>query len=138
MKKLRKTMILPESINLTKGWNLGGTLHNVTVSEWHRSKWRNGLATCSDFVCRIASLHGEQSVDDNGNIKGIYHSSLAPLKKEQLFGLSVQLLQAVSLGTRDHVAHIADNHITQWVFIAAAQMGWLTVVSESAELQGAP
>lgn len=127
MKKLRKTMNLPQTINLTKGWNVGGTLHDVTVSEWHRSKWGNGLATCSDFVTRIASLHGEPSIDDPGNQKGIYHSSLVPLKDADLFGLSLQLLQAVTLGTRNHVAHIGDQHITQWVFLAAAKLGWLRV-----------
>lgn len=125
MKKLRKNMVLPEPrellLQLRDGWNVGGTLHDATLSEWHNARWPNGLATCSDWVTAIAGLDGKPAEG------GIYRSSLAPLKPEQLLGLSIALFQALTKGTSNHVAKLASDPVTRWVFVCAAQLKWLTV-----------
>ena len=126
MKKFNQ-MKLPRTIELRKGWNTGGTLHGATVSQWHRSTWGNGLATCADFVTAIAKLDGTPSVDDQGQQLGVYRSSLAPLQPDQVFGYSLQLLQAVSIGTKEHIAQLAEDPISKWAFLCATQLGWLKV-----------
>lgn len=127
MKKLRKSMKIPQSIDFRNGWNIGGKLHNATISQWHSGDFYDGLATCSDWVTAIAQLDGTPSVDDNGKPQGNYRSSLAPLQADQLFGLSIQLFQALTIGTEKHVALLASEPASKWVFICAAKLGWLKV-----------
>lgn len=47
---LALTLLVVPVVVFAEEWYKGGTLHNATAREWHRSTARNQLATSADFV----------------------------------------------------------------------------------------
>lgn len=126
MKKFRNRMKLdPQALQaqtLEPGWNVGGTLHDVTVSEWHQGTWRDGLATCSDWVVAISELEGRRTPTG-----GVFRVNLSIPDGNQLLLKSRDLWQSVTFGTRENISHIAHHKINQYAMSSAAALGWLRV-----------
>ena len=118
-----KTMKLPKNVQVGPGWNEGGTLHRATIAEWHRGKWGDGLATCSDWVATFRDLEGKPNADMTGR----FHSHLKIETGDDLLGYSLQLLNAVTSGTARRIQEAGGEKMSAVAMAAAAKLGWLTV-----------
>lgn len=127
-KKFKKNGQVPQG-SISEGWNVGGTLHKATVSQWHNSKFGNGLATCADWVQAFKELNGTSVKDDQGLDTGRLFdtSSLDISTGDKYLAACLRLQQAVTEGTRKHVANIADHSIAQYAMISAGALGWLKI-----------
>lgn len=126
MKRFKKQM-KADGQAVGSGWNVGGTLHKATISEWHQAKWGNGLATCSDWVVAIAGLNGTKTPTG-----GVFIVTLDISTGDKLLAASIQLLQAVTEGTRKHVASSGDLRMSEIAMSAASALGWLKVEDNAA------
>ncbi|MEZ0371636.1 MAG: hypothetical protein ACAI44_21270 [Candidatus Sericytochromatia bacterium] len=116
-------MKLPKNVQVGAGWNEGGTLHKATIREWHRGKWGDGLATCSDWVVTFRDLEGKPNADFTGR----FRSNVALNKPDDLLAYSLQLLQAVTRGTEKRISEAGGEKMSAVAMAAAAKLGWLTV-----------
>lgn len=107
MKNLRKPKTKQQK------WYEGGTLHQAPIKVWHKETTtaRNALATCCDFI------HAAKELDN---------WALAPFKtQEEVYGLCVQLVQALIRGSKDHLEAVGEQRMADLAPIAMALLGWL-------------
>lgn len=135
MKRLGK-MRIPANIMRVIGWNKGGTLHQATVAQWHRSDFENGLATCADWVAAIRNSDGTTTPDGGtlrahlslnlGN-KSMYPEARKELIDDQEFRYSLRLLVAVTQGTAARLDVAGEMQMSNIAMTSAAALGYLTI-----------
>lgn len=120
MKNLRK-LKMPDKINVGQNWYKGGTLHASNLSDFHRSTFKNALATCSDWVVTFKNL--DQQLTQDKTHKWI--SNIEIKSGGDLLQYSLQLTNAIILGTEKHVSTLPDYKTGNVALVAALQLGWI-------------
>lgn len=113
---------LPNGEPLAKGWNVGGSLHKCTLSEWRAATFGNALATCADWVLAITQLDGQQTPSD-----GTYRVKIDISDPDVYLLYCWELWQTLNTAAARH-ANTAPNQVMNVLAMGAATaLGWLIV-----------
>ena len=105
-----------------KAWNVGGTLFNATVADWHRAAADDAIATCAEWVYRFSKM-GEMNPNTIVNIQ--LFGSDGRVDEKKYLGYTMQLLMAITKGTQDRVETAGHLKVSEIAMVSAAKLGWI-------------